>query len=69
MAKNYERDEREEYWRRPQQNRESQERWSTSGREDDYGWGTQGQEGRLAPQRRVRAPSLAGNERPQTRPG
>ena len=46
MAKNYERDEREEYWRRPQQNRESQERWSGSGREDDYGWGAQGQEGR-----------------------
>jgi hypothetical protein len=40
MAKNYERDEREEYWRRPQQNRESQERWSGGGREneryDDY---------------------------------
>jgi hypothetical protein len=47
MSKNYERDEREEYWRRPQQNRESQERWSGSGREDDYGWGAQqGQEGR-----------------------
>src|SRR5437016_5662620 len=37
MSKNYERDEREEYWRRPQQNRESQERWSGSGWEDDYG--------------------------------
>jgi hypothetical protein len=46
MSKNYERDEREEYWRRPQQNREPQERWSGSGREDDYSWGAQGQEGR-----------------------
>lgn len=46
MTKNQEREEREEYWRRQQQNREPQERWSRGGREEEYDWHTHGQEGR-----------------------
>jgi hypothetical protein len=44
MAKNYERDEREEYSRR--QNRGPQQRWYRGGQDEDYDWNMQGQEGR-----------------------
>ena len=41
MSRDYERDDREAYWRRQEQGREPQNRWSSGNREDDYGWNAQ----------------------------
>jgi hypothetical protein len=41
MSRDYERDEREAYWRRQEQGRNPQNRWSSGNREDDYGWNAQ----------------------------
>jgi osmotically-inducible protein OsmY len=41
MSRDYERDDREGHWRREEQGREPQNRWSSSNREEDYGWNPQ----------------------------
>src|SRR2546422_10372657 len=41
MSRDYERDDRERYWRRQEQGREPQNRWSSGNREEDYGWNAQ----------------------------
>src|SRR6266567_7918914 len=41
MSRDYEREDRERYWRRQEQGREPQNRWSSGNREDDYGWNAQ----------------------------
>jgi osmotically-inducible protein OsmY len=41
MSRDYERDDRETYWRRQEQGREPQNRWSSGNREEDYGWNPQ----------------------------
>jgi osmotically-inducible protein OsmY len=45
MSRNYERDDREDYSRRQQQNRQGQNRWQNN-REDENGWTGQNQENR-----------------------
>src|SRR5713226_2153944 len=44
MSRDYERDDRERYWRRQEQGREPQNRWSSGNREEDYGWNAQGRD-------------------------
>jgi len=46
MSRKYERDEREDWRRQQQQNRQRQNRWSTGSHDDDYGWEGRNQEGR-----------------------